>query len=130
MAQFVERLLTAVDNAPEAPSGDRRDLPMTATKDAVITDAKQLDATDREEVVKALGGSFVGVNDQRQLGRLYLALIGLLTVIALLSGLAAFVLYGANRDSAAGFMAVVTTIVGGLVGLFAPSPAGNNSGGG
>jgi hypothetical protein len=94
-----------------------------------MADAQSLSAADRRKVAEDLG-AFPGVKDQRQLGRLYLALIGLLAIIAILAGMAAFVLYGAGKDSAVGFMTVLTTIVGGLVGIFAPSPvAGSNSDG-
>jgi hypothetical protein len=89
-----------------------------------MADAESLSAADRKKVAEDLGG-FQGIKDQRQLGRLYLALIGLLAIIAILSGLAAFVLYGAGKDSAVGFMTVLTTIVGGMVGIFAPSPVGS-----
>ncbi len=98
-----------------------------ATRDSVMADARSLSTTDQRKVAEDLG-AFPGVKDQRQLGRLYLALIGLLAIIAILAGMAAFVLYGAGKDSAVGFMTVLTTIVGGLVGIFAPSPVGNSDG--
>jgi uncharacterized membrane protein HdeD (DUF308 family) len=93
-----------------------------ATTQSVVAEAKTLPKEEQKEVVKALGGSFKGVTDQRQLGTLYFALLSILAVIAILSGMAAFVLFANSKESAGTFMTVVTTIVGGLVGLFAPSP--------
>ncbi len=80
---------------------------------------------EQDEVAKSLG--FPGVTDQGRLGTLYLALIAVLAVIALMAGIGAFVLASADNDSAGTFMAVVTTIVGGLVGIFAPSPVANGN---
>src|SRR5262245_7182052 len=116
---------------PDAVNGEQprrvRRARSVATRETVMADAESLSEADRKQIAQDLGG-FQGVKDQQQLGRLYLALIGLLAIIAILSGLAAFVLYGAGKDSAVGFMTVLTTIVGGLVGIFAPSPVASGEG--
>lgn len=58
-----------------------------------------------------------------QVGRVWYLLISVLSIGALLSGVAAYNLYsGANKDAGALFLAITTTIVGGLIGLLAPSP--------
>ena len=58
-----------------------------------------------------------------QIGRVWYLVISALFILALASGAAAFALYWAgNSGNAATFLGVTTTIVGGLVGLLAPSP--------
>jgi len=58
-----------------------------------------------------------------QLGRVWYLVISVLSILAFSSGAAAFSLYraGSSGDGAI-FLGVTTTIVGGLVGLLAPSP--------
>jgi predicted lipid-binding transport protein (Tim44 family) len=90
-----------------------------ATLQSVIADAQTLSDADKEQVRAALPYP----NDQGALGRLWLFLIGGLLILAILAGLAAFIFFGAdNSGAAAAFLAICTTIVGALIGLFAPSP--------
>lgn len=98
---------------------------MSAESQSVESSFRNLSKAEQQEVAENLG--FPGITDQGRLGTLYLALIGVLAVIALMSGIGAFVLASADNDSAGTFMAVVTTIVGGLVGIFAPSPVANGN---
>jgi hypothetical protein len=58
-----------------------------------------------------------------QLGRLWYLLISVLSVGAVLAGVAAYNIYnGPTPMNGAVFLAITTTIVGGLIGLLAPSP--------
>ncbi len=43
-------------------------------------------------------------------------------MVAILAGLAAFILYARDNAAAGAFLVVTTTVVGALIGLIAPSP--------
>ncbi len=92
---------------------------MAATVQEVRAQVDQLSATERQELA-----NFLPPPVNEQLGRVWYLLITVLFIGAVLSGYAAYNLYtGNNAESGAIFLAITTTIVGGLIGLLAPSPA-------
>lgn len=58
----------------------------------------------------------------KSLGEIWKLLLGGLFAVAVLAGLAAFILYARDNAAAGAFLAVTTTVVGALIGLIAPSP--------
>ena len=89
-----------------------------ATRDDVIQTYKTLSADDQAAVRSQL----LPPPPEKALGEIWRLLLVGLFVVALLAGVAAFILYAKENAAAGAFLAVTTTVVGALIGLIAPSP--------
>lgn len=89
---------------------------------ATMADVQQQVATLTEAEQRQLRAT-LPPPEGAQIGRVWYLVIGALFILALACGAAAFALYwSGHSDNGATFLGVTTTIVGGLVGLLAPSP--------
>jgi predicted membrane-bound spermidine synthase len=98
-----------------------------ATLEQVRQDATSLSPAEQRELLTALAPGGLPRPPAAQIRPIWYLLIVILGALAFLAGVAAYNLYfSAQKDPGALFLAITTTIVGGLIGLLAPSPVGND----
>ncbi len=89
-----------------------------AASDDLVQQYHALSAEDQA----AVRGQILPPPPASALGDIWRLLLGGLFAVAILAGLAAFILYARDNAAAGAFLVVTTTVVGALIGLIAPSP--------